>query len=77
MWDLAPQPGVEPMPPAVEARSLNHWTTREVPTLIFLMSFSNTLNTKYRRLNYSLILKCNMLNIENVYTENINTVTLE
>ena len=25
-----PRPGIEPMPPAVEARSLNHWTTREV-----------------------------------------------
>ena len=26
-----PQPGIEPMPPAVEEWSLNHWTTREVP----------------------------------------------
>ena len=24
-----PQPGIEPIPPAVEAQSLNHWTTRE------------------------------------------------
>ena len=28
---LVPQPGTEPMPPAVEAWSLNHWTAREVP----------------------------------------------
>ena len=28
---LVPRPGVEPMPPALEARSLNHWTAREVP----------------------------------------------
>ena len=28
---LVSQPGIEPMPPAVEVRSLNHWTTREVP----------------------------------------------
>ena len=27
---LALQPGIEPMPPAVEVQSLNHWTTREV-----------------------------------------------
>ena len=27
---LVPQPGTEPVPPAVEAQSLNHWTTREV-----------------------------------------------
>ena len=25
-------PGMEPMTPAVEAQSLNHWTTREIPT---------------------------------------------
>ena len=30
MWDL-PQPEMEPTPPAVEAQSLNHWTTEEVP----------------------------------------------
>ena len=28
---LVPQPGIRPMPPAVEAQSLSHWTTREVP----------------------------------------------
>ena len=28
---LGPRPGIEPMPPALEAWSLNHWTTREVP----------------------------------------------
>ena len=31
------QPGIEPVPPAVEARSLNHWTTREVPPQFFLV----------------------------------------
>ena len=28
---LVPQPGIEPAPPAVEARSLNRWTMKEVP----------------------------------------------
>ena len=28
---LVPLPGMEPMSPALEARSLNHWTTRQVP----------------------------------------------
>ena len=28
---LAPQPGIEPMPPAVKTRNLNHWTCRDVP----------------------------------------------
>ena len=29
---LVPQPGMEPVPPAVEAQSLTHWTAREVPS---------------------------------------------
>ena len=32
---LVPQPGIEPGPPVVEARSPNHWTTREFPTATF------------------------------------------
>ena len=28
---LVPQPGIEPMPPALEEWSLNHWTAQEVP----------------------------------------------
>ena len=28
---LVPRTGIEPMPLAVEAWSLNHWTAREVP----------------------------------------------
>ena len=31
MWNLVPWPGIEPECPALGARSLNHWTTREVP----------------------------------------------
>ena len=30
---LAPWPGIEPPPLALEVQSLNHWTTREVPQL--------------------------------------------
>ena len=26
---LVPQPGIKPMPPAVETQSLNHWTSRK------------------------------------------------
>ena len=29
-WILVPPPGIEPMPPGVEARKLNHWTTSKV-----------------------------------------------
>ena len=35
---LLPWPGIEPMPPAVEAWSLNHWTTTEFPGQSFLSS---------------------------------------
>ena len=30
-WDLVPWPGFKPRPPALEAQSLSHWTTGEVP----------------------------------------------
>ena len=39
MWHegiLVPQPGIKPAPPAVEARSFNHWTAREVPKFMLL-----------------------------------------
>ena len=32
MWDLVPQPGIEPGPPALGAQSLTHWATWEVPS---------------------------------------------
>ena len=33
-WILVPQPGIEPMPPALEGQSLTHWTTRKVAACI-------------------------------------------
>ena len=33
---LVPRPGMEPIPPAVEVRSLNHWTAREVPVCFLI-----------------------------------------
>ena len=35
MWDLVPWPGIKPRPPALGARSLSHWTIREVPVSAF------------------------------------------
>ena len=37
MWDLVPWPGIKPRPPALEARSLSHWATREVPILNYFL----------------------------------------
>ena len=34
---LIPQPGFEPRPSTVEAWSLNHWTTREVPEVMHIL----------------------------------------
>ena len=33
---LVPQPGIERLPPAVEARSPNHWTAREFPRYLLV-----------------------------------------
>ena len=42
MWDLVPQPGIEPGPFALGARSLSHGTTRDVPEFIIdqVLSYS-------------------------------------
>ena len=42
---LVPPPGIEQVPPTVEAQSPNHWTAREFP-----MTFSNPLLMEYRKL---------------------------
>ena len=34
---LVPWPGIEPLPPAFEGQSPNHWTTKEVPYSFFLI----------------------------------------
>ena len=44
---IVPQPGIEPASPAVEAWSLNHWTTREIP----VVSFSKFQAFQTRQLN--------------------------
>ena len=37
MWEPSSRPGIEPVPPAVEAWRLNHWTAREVPNQVILI----------------------------------------
>ena len=32
IWDVVPQPGIEPGPAALGVWSVSHWTTREVPS---------------------------------------------
>ena len=44
---LVPQPGIDPLTHAVEAQSLNHWTIREVPRVVFKCIKSNTNKTNY------------------------------
>ena len=34
---LVPRPGIKPTPLALEVRSFNHWTAREVPVVKFLI----------------------------------------
>ena len=37
MWDLFPRPGIKPGPLALEAWSLSHWITREIPRKILIV----------------------------------------
>ena len=40
MWDLVPWWEVEPEPPALGGRSLNHWTAKEIPAVKVLIGSS-------------------------------------
>ena len=44
MQDLVPWPGIEPGAPALGARSLTHWTTKEVPKVILTKRKKNRKN---------------------------------
>ena len=37
LWDLVSQAGIELGPPELGARSLSHWTCREIPTVYFIV----------------------------------------
>ena len=43
MQDLVPWPGMGPGPPTLGAWSLNHWTTREVPAVLFLIFWGTSM----------------------------------
>ena len=69
---LVPRSGIEPVPPALEPRILNHWMARKVPLL-----FLNVVNLSCLRctvlldlwLNYfASFRKCLAISISNTYT---------
>ena len=35
MWNLVPEPGIEPRPPALGVRSPSHWNTQRSPSAHF------------------------------------------
>ena len=39
---LVPGPGIEPISSSLEARSLNHWTTKEAPVVFIVVHYRNT-----------------------------------
>ena len=49
---LVPQPGIEPLPPAVKARSPNYWTTREFPICVLNEGVKLTTNYYFKNQKY-------------------------
>ena len=45
---LVPQPGMEPVPPTVGAQSVNHWTIREVPSLLSIFNTNSKCYSLYQ-----------------------------
>ena len=50
---LVPQPGIEPLPPAVEVQSPNHWTTREFSSIYFSYCYYGLFFLTWKKMNVS------------------------
>ena len=50
MQDINSQPGIEPVPPAVEAQSPNHWTTREFSMCIIIIYLPAQISKKRKKI---------------------------
>ena len=50
MWDLSFTTRDRSTPPALEVHSLNHWTTREVPTP-YTVTYVNYFSIKLEKIN--------------------------
>ena len=66
MWDLVPQPEIEPRPFALGVWSLSHYTTREVPhyNLIYMCEWnskSTYIKNKYIKYIYNSIFLISVL----------------
>ena len=62
MWDLVPQPGIEPGPPALGTQSLSHWMAWEV--LVLILKSENLLQKQaYMALKIPLYIISKYLNI--------------
>ena len=74
---LVPQPGIEPVPPAVEAWSLNHWTTREVLVYfyIYMLGWPKRSFGFFRKMLHKMfcnILRKNPNDLRNILQKNPN-----
>ena len=67
MWVLVPWPGIEPRVTAMEAWSLNHWTTREAPVKLYLVwcSLSKAKEGRYSSMTVFIYYYLPMINLEN------------
>ena len=58
-----PACGMEPMPPAMDAQSLKHWTNREIPLYIYFFPLIFLKGTKTKLFSY-MILDLNHFNLK-------------
>ena len=73
---LVPQPGMEPMPLAVEAWSANHWTTREFPWFFLTALLRINEHTIQAQLKCTILWLLEYL-IYSLYTISITRVNFE
>ena len=49
MQDINSPPGIEPVPPAVDAQSPNYWTSREFSTCIIIIYLPAQISKKIKK----------------------------
>ena len=61
MWDLGPQPRIEPRPHALGPRSLSHWTIRKVPISLSLVTTKTAVTEALSPFVEHLLVPCHTL----------------
>ena len=74
MWDLGPQPRIEPRPYALGPQHLSHWTIREVPISLSLVTAKTAVTVALSAFIEHLLMPCHTLLYQVLFLCYINSI---